>query len=41
VLVIDSEHANACSQTLAALGEQVYRIGVIADKGNGAAVIIN
>jgi hypothetical protein len=23
------------------LGEQVYRIGVIADKGNGAAVVIN
>ena len=41
VLVISSEHANACTQTLAALGEQVYRIGVIADKGNGAAVLID
>jgi hypothetical protein len=26
---------------LADLGEQVYRIGVIADKGNGAAVVIS
>jgi phosphoribosylformylglycinamidine cyclo-ligase len=41
VLVIDPAHADACTQTLADLGEQVHRIGVIADKGNGAAVLIN
>ena len=41
VVVIAAEHADACTQTLADLGEQVYRIGVIADKGDGAAVVIN
>jgi phosphoribosylformylglycinamidine cyclo-ligase len=41
VVVISAEHADACVQTLAALGEQVYMIGVIADKGDGAAVVIN
>jgi phosphoribosylformylglycinamidine cyclo-ligase len=41
VVVIAAEHADACAQTLADLGEQVYRIGVIADKGDGTAVVIN
>ena len=41
VVVIALEHADACAQTLADAGEQVYRIGVIADKGDGAAVVIN
>ena len=41
VLVLDASAADACAKTLADLGEQVYRIGVIADKGNGAAVVIN
>ena len=40
VVVIAAEHADACSQTLTALGEQVYRIGEIAGKGDGAAVVI-
>jgi len=40
VVVIAAEHADACAQTLTALGEQVFRIGVIADKGDGAAVVI-
>jgi phosphoribosylformylglycinamidine cyclo-ligase len=41
VLVLDALAADACAKTLADLGEQVYRIGVIADKGNCAAVVIN
>jgi phosphoribosylformylglycinamidine cyclo-ligase len=41
VLVLDASAADACAKTLADLGEQVYRIGVIADKGNGAAVVIS
>jgi phosphoribosylformylglycinamidine cyclo-ligase len=41
VVVISADHENACAQTLTALGEQVYRIGVIADKGDGAAVVID
>jgi len=40
VLVIAAEQADACTQTLADSGEQVYRIGVIADKSDGAAVVI-
>ena len=40
VVVIASEHANACAQTLTNAGEQVFRIGVIADKGDGPAVVI-
>ena len=41
VLVLDASQADACAKTLADLGEQVYRIGVIADKGEGAAVVIS
>jgi phosphoribosylformylglycinamidine cyclo-ligase len=41
VLVLDALAADACAKTLADLGEQVYRIGVIADKGNGSAVVIS
>ena len=41
VLVLDAAAADACAKTLADLGELVYCIGVIADKGNGAAVVIN
>jgi phosphoribosylformylglycinamidine cyclo-ligase len=40
VVVIAAEHADACAQTLQAQGEAVYRIGVIAKKGDGAAVVI-
>lgn len=38
VVVIDSEHAQACADTLRALGETVYTIGRIAPQGNGAQV---
>ena len=38
VLVLAAAHADACAQTLRQAGETVYRIGVIADKGDGAAV---
>ena len=41
VVVIAAEHADACAQTLTALGERVFRIGMIADKGDGAPVVIN
>ena len=41
VLVLDAAAADACAKTLADLGEQVYRIGVIAERGNSAAVVIN
>jgi len=41
VLVLDAAQADACAQTLAGLGEEVYRMGVIAERGNGAAVVIN
>jgi phosphoribosylformylglycinamidine cyclo-ligase len=41
VLVLDAAAADACAKTLADLGEQVYRIGVIADKGDGQAVVIS
>jgi len=39
--VLDAAAADACAKTLADLGEQVYRIGVIAERGNSAAVVIN
>ena len=38
VLVIDAAQADACAATLRELGETVYRIGVIAPRGDGAAV---
>jgi phosphoribosylformylglycinamidine cyclo-ligase len=41
VLVLDAAHAAACAHTLADLGEQVFQIGVIADRGQGAAVVID
>jgi len=41
VVVIAAEQADVCLQTLAASGEQVYKIGVIAEKGNEAAVLID
>ena len=40
VVVIDAVHAEACAQTLQYLGESVHTIGVIAPKGDGAAVVV-
>ena len=40
VLVIDAANAAACAATLRAAGEQVYQIGVIAERGLGAAVLV-
>ena len=40
VVVIDATHAEACAATLRAQGEQVYNIGVIAQRGDGAAVVV-
>ncbi len=40
VVVIDAAHAGACAQTLQAAGEQVFAIGVIAQRGDGAAVVV-
>ena len=41
VLVVDAAHARACATTLRALGEQVYTIGAIAARGDGAAVVVS
>jgi phosphoribosylformylglycinamidine cyclo-ligase len=41
VVVVDAEHAEATAATLRAAGEQVYRIGAIAPRGDGAAVVVN
>lgn len=41
VLVIDAASADACAESLRAAGEQVYQIGVIADRGEGAPVIVS
>jgi len=41
VVVIDAAHAKACAQTLQDLGESVHTIGVIAPKGDGAAVEVD
>ena len=41
VVVIAAEHSAACSATLRAAGEQVYQIGVIAERGNDAAVVVS
>jgi phosphoribosylformylglycinamidine cyclo-ligase len=40
VLVVDAACAAACAATLRAAGEQVHEIGVIAARGDGAAVIV-
>ena len=40
VVVIDAAHSEACAATLRAHGEQVYSIGVIAERGDGAAVVV-
>jgi len=40
VVVIDAAHAEACAQVLRAQGEQVHTIGVIAARGDGAAVVV-
>jgi phosphoribosylformylglycinamidine cyclo-ligase len=40
VVVIDAAHAAACAATLRAAGETVHEIGVIAERGAGAAVVI-
>ncbi|GAA6141861.1 phosphoribosylformylglycinamidine cyclo-ligase [Hydrogenophaga sp. 5NK40-0174] len=40
VVVIDAAEAAATAATLRELGETVYDIGVIADKGDGAAVVV-
>ena len=41
VLVLDAASAAACAATLRAAGEVVYEIGVIAARGDGAAVVVN
>ena len=41
VLVVDAMNAQACSKTLADMGEQVFQIGTIAAKGDGTPVQIN
>ena len=40
VVVIEAARAGACAATLAAAGEQVFEIGVIAPRGEGAPVIV-
>lgn len=40
VVVIEATQAQACAQTLRALGEAVYTIGHIAARGEGAAVVV-
>ncbi|QNP49589.1 phosphoribosylformylglycinamidine cyclo-ligase [Diaphorobacter aerolatus] len=40
VVVIAADAADAAAATLASLGESVHRIGVIAERGDGAAVIV-
>ena len=41
VVVIAAEHAQACTATLRAQGEQVFAVGHIAPRGDGAAVVIS
>ena len=41
VVVIDAASATACAALLRAAGEQVYQIGVIAARADGAAVRVN
>ena len=40
VVVVDAANAEATAATLRAAGEQVYTIGTIADRGDGAAVVV-
>lgn len=40
VLVIAADQADACAASLRAAGEQVYAIGVIAERGTEAAVLV-
>ncbi len=40
VVVVDAAHADATAATLRAAGEQVYAIGTIAARGEGAAVVV-
>ena len=40
VVVVAAEHAEATAATLRASGEQVHRIGTIAPRGDGAAVVV-
>ena len=40
VVVIAANDANACAATLRASGEEVFEIGVIAERGNDAAVTV-
>ncbi|MEY4235492.1 MAG: hypothetical protein RLZZ454_750, partial [Pseudomonadota bacterium] len=40
VVVIAANDASACAATLRASGEQVFKIGVIAERGNDAAVTV-
>jgi phosphoribosylformylglycinamidine cyclo-ligase len=40
VVVIDAAHASACAATLREAGEQVFEIGVIAPRGDSAAVTV-
>jgi phosphoribosylformylglycinamidine cyclo-ligase len=40
VVVIDAAHAEACAEVLRTHGEQVHTIGVIAQRGEGAAVVV-
>ncbi|MEY4138991.1 MAG: hypothetical protein RLZZ371_1173 [Pseudomonadota bacterium] len=40
VVVIDAANAAACAATLRAAGETVFEIGVIADRGDTAAVLV-
>ncbi len=40
VVVVDAANAEATAATLRATGEQVYTIGAIAPRGEGAAVVV-
>mgnify|MGYP006159345061 CR=1 FL=1 len=40
VVVVAAEEAAACAATLRGLGESVHEIGVIAERGQGAAVVV-
>jgi phosphoribosylformylglycinamidine cyclo-ligase len=40
VVVISAEEAATCAATLRGLGESVHEIGVIAPRGEGAAVVV-
>jgi len=41
VVVLGADHSAACSATLRAAGERVYEIGVIAERGDAAAVVVS